>query len=172
MPHFVNVYFLRNTKSVVCHYTSSHQVIAIAFFTWHDRCAVVAYAKFCNDLSVRNGITVRLIFCRFNCDERLLLKCSSGFENNVNIVFAVYWIHTNSVHVSSSFMFMACQFCNYRKMVIIQMLANKMLLYTCHWCNINIVLNLILLFLEVLKILLGETLVVGGLGNKPITVTS
>ena len=48
-------------------------VIATKFCTWHDSCAVMAYAKICCNLMAGNGITVRRSFHRIRISGQKLL---------------------------------------------------------------------------------------------------
>ena len=59
--------FHRNSNSTEISFHShldSNSVIATKFCTWHDSCAVVAFAKMCCDLMASNGITARRRFHR------------------------------------------------------------------------------------------------------------
>ena len=49
---------------LICHNLISTTVIATKFCTWRDSCAVVACAKFCNILMVKNWIRAKQIYHR------------------------------------------------------------------------------------------------------------
>ena len=65
-PRFTNDFHrISNSMEISLHsHLESNRVIATKFCTWHDSCAVVAFAIICRDLIASNGITAIRSFHR------------------------------------------------------------------------------------------------------------
>ena len=62
---FQELFFHRNSNSMeilFCSHPNCSEVIAMKFCTWHDSCVVMTCAKFCRDMILYNGVTMKRIF--------------------------------------------------------------------------------------------------------------
>ena len=80
------------------------------FCTWHDSCAVVACAKFCSDMILYNGFTLKPISIEFelrwknppwNGPRALIRSHSMGLDIQECFSFTIQWRHNGSDGVSN-----------------------------------------------------------------------